>query len=76
MKWFNLKQNKCPKCDGDIIIGMTIEIREDFFNDEPAEKYIIHKCGFSIRESRYKQIVSSQITASLERELNKEGDKE
>lgn len=31
-----------------------------------------HSCGFAIHEARYRQIVASQITAELEKQLDEE----
>lgn len=71
MKWFNLKQNKCPKCDKDIMIGLsTVPERRD--NHRGKGQLLIHNCGFQIHEQRYKQIVSSQVNSELEDRLNKE----
>lgn len=72
MKWSNLKENKCPQCDKDFTKGMLVTMEEDFLGDTPAEKFISHSCGFKIRESRYSQIVNSQITQDLEDKWNKE----
>jgi hypothetical protein len=55
MKWFNLKQNKCPQCD-----------KAFGFTSFTTKGLVTCSCGFKIREVRYSQIVSSQITKALE----------
>lgn len=61
MKWINLKQNKCPKCD------------KDFSYSSFQQKGLITcSCGFAIREVRYSQIVNSQVTQDIEDRLNRE----
>lgn len=68
MKWSNLKINKCPQCDKDFMLGLTT-----IPNPDPIKgQLLLHKCGFKISERRYTQIVSSQITAGLEKELEGE----
>lgn len=66
MKWSNLKENKCPKCNKDLMDGGSRSI------NEKNEKILNHVCGFKIRESRMTQIVTSQITAQLEAEMDSE----
>jgi hypothetical protein len=61
MKWVNLKQNKCPKCDADLATAYI-----------PDRRMFECSCGFKIREIRFSQIVSSQITTALEKSLDKE----
>lgn len=56
MKWSNLKLNKCPKCD-----------KEFGFQAFSAKKgFIICACGFGISESRFGEIVHSQVTQQLQ----------
>lgn len=85
MKWINLKNNKCPQCDKDFTKGMKVEAFKTYkpivlesVNSSPVgpaiEKLLIHSCGFKIREKRYAQIVSQQVTADLERQLDEEDD--
>lgn len=62
MKWGNLKENKCPKCDKDLMDGASRTI-----NDK-GEKILNHPCGFKIREKRMAEIVTSQVSAELESE--------
>jgi hypothetical protein len=59
MKWYNLKNNKCPKCSKDFMLGLTVES-----NMQPS--MFTHKCGFKISEQRYKEIVSGMVSKSLE----------
>lgn len=66
MKWSNLKQNNCPKCDKDLMRGVEQQITRN------GDKILLHPCGFKIRENRMMQIVSSQITTGLEEKLDKE----
>lgn len=61
MKWFNLKKNKCPQCDK--VFG---------FSSFRVKGLVTCDCGFKIRESRYSEIVNSQITKDLENKWNNE----
>ncbi len=72
LNWKNLKENKCPQCDRDFTVGMSMEFRQDFLSEKPAEKFITHKCGFAVSERQYSQVVNSQITAELEEKWNNE----
>ena len=59
MKWFNLKRNKCPKCNKDFLDGLVTVVG-----------VLIHEpCGFKIRESRYQEIVSSMVKKDVDREF-------
>lgn len=60
MKWLNLRKNKCPKCNKDLINGLSIK---------PLTKDAVwtHKCGFSISEKKFKEITTSMN----EDEINK-----
>lgn len=60
MKWQNLKNNKCPQCNKDFMVGLNVES-----NMQPA--IFTHKCGFKISEQRYKEIVSDMVTKGLEK---------
>ncbi len=55
MDWINLKVNKCPQCNQSL---------EDAY--EPAIKKFFCKCGFSITELRFKQIVAKEVEKELE----------
>lgn len=57
MKWINLKNNKCPQCNKDFMMGLVS------FHKETG--LMIHKCGFKISEQRYKEIVSGMVENSL-----------
>lgn len=61
MSWNMLKHNRCPKCLKDWAYDLTQD-----------RDILVHGCGFAIREKRYAQIVSSQVTQELEDALNKE----
>ncbi len=65
MKWSNLKKNKCPKCDKDFMDSLI-----------PNPFMFEHACGFKIRESKYRQIVASQINDNIERQLTEQYIKE
>ena len=64
MNWQNLKQNKCPKCDGDF--GFQAYSEPNFINCPKKG------CSFKISHKRFSEIVSSQVTASLEKEWEQE----
>ena len=59
MNWYNLKNNKCPKCNKDFMLGLNVES-----NMQPT--MFTHKCGFKISEQRYKEIVSGMVSKELE----------
>lgn len=61
MKWYNLKQNKCPNCDKPIV-------GYHFFPGNLMK----HPCGFVISVKKFSLIVSSQITQELEDKWNEE----
>lgn len=60
MKWFNLKQNNCPKCNRTFGYRAVVTKKGFIVCDTP-------KCEFVISEKRYSEIVNSQINADLER---------
>lgn len=66
LKWGNLKLNKCPKC------GKTFDSESFRTPGIIACSNKMPWCDFRIRETRYSQIVNSQITARIERELDEE----
>lgn len=68
MKWANLKENKCPQCDGDFTKGMGV-IRLEKEND----KLLTHPCGFKIRERKFNDITMSIVTANLQKKWDQEG---
>jgi len=53
MKWFNLKNNKCPQCN------------KDFFDFKPT--FIKCPCGFVISNKRFNEIVNDQVTGTINR---------
>lgn len=55
MKWSNLKENKCPKCNKDWVFDL--ELRDGI---------MAHTCGFKIRESKYKEILSDRVNADID----------
>lgn len=55
MKWANLKNNKCPKCNASLSFQGKIIVCSK-------------ECGFKIREERMSEIVSSQVSGRIERE--------
>lgn len=52
MKWSNLKANKCPKCNKDLLFGIGDILK--------------CSCGFSIGSKRMKEIVSSKVHREIE----------
>ncbi|CAB4151165.1 hypothetical protein UFOVP594_2 [uncultured Caudovirales phage] len=61
MKWENLAKNLCPKCCRDFTRGLSVT---------KEKGVMLHGCGFSIGESKFKQIVFSINNGNLEREKN------
>lgn len=57
MKWHNLKNNKCPKCN------------KEFSLENCRDKSIKCPCGFSISEKRFSKIVSGMTSKKIEKEL-------
>ena len=62
MNWGNLKQNKCPQCGHDL-------------SDKLKGKVFVCTCGFTISDSKFREIVTKQVNksndsyfASMERE--------
>lgn len=54
MRWVNPGYVKCPKCNEDFVRGMKTDIMHA---GGVTIAVIKHKCGFAIRETRYKEIV-------------------
>lgn len=72
LNWAGLKENICPKCNKDFMQdNEAITAHKPY---DVSDRIFIQKCGFKIRESRYKQIVSSQITSQLQTEAQEEWD--
>lgn len=68
MKWFNLKQNKCPQCSKDFLKGLEITeggTLEQMERGDMSGKMMMHPCGFMITEQRYKEVVASTIIKTL-----------
>lgn len=61
LDWNALRFNVCPKCHKPIVQGLKVE---DMIGD--FDHMMIHQCGFMIRESKYRKIVSSQTSSKLE----------
>lgn len=59
LKWFNLKNNKCPECNKDFTRNLTTYPLE-------GNQMLAHDCGFKITEQRYKEIVSGMIEKSID----------
>jgi hypothetical protein len=55
MKWFNLKENKCPKCNKDWSQDLVVH-----------DKMLQHLCGFKISEKKYREIVTSMVNKDIE----------
>lgn len=64
MNWFNLRKNKCPQCNKDFMIGITVIPYE-------GNQILWHKCGFKISDQKYKDIVINMNNNQLEK-MNKE----
>ena len=60
MKWWNLKNNKCPKCNKDFVMGLTV-----------VGDLYAHECGFKIRKQRYEEIVNDMLNKQF---VKPEGD--
>jgi len=64
MKWFNLKNNRCPECNGDFTKGLDVTeggTIEEMEAGDMSGKMFIHHCGFMITEKRYKEIVEATL---------------
>lgn len=58
MNWSKLKENKCPKCGHDLIVGL----------EQTTGGLILCTCGFKISPKRMREIVTQQVTKSIDRE--------
>lgn len=68
LNWHKLKSNRCPKCNKDFVKGLEITEGGKIYHmiaGDMSDKMMHHPCGFMITESRYKEIVESQILKSL-----------
>lgn len=59
MEWKNLKENRCPDCG----YGFGYES----FTKRPG--FIVCKCGFSISNKRFEEIVNSQVTHQIDEDF-------
>lgn len=57
MKWDNLKKNRCPQCNGDLATSTRVETT--------TGSGLKHKCGFTISDRKFEQIVSERINKDL-----------
>jgi len=57
MNWQNLKKNKCPQCNKDVVRYP--------FNYVPFKDMLEHPCGFKITQKRFSQIVSGMVEEDL-----------
>lgn len=63
MKWHNLKNNRCPKCNIDFLKGLTVES-----NNQPT--MFTHKCGFKISEQKYLGITTKLNNENINSDEN------
>ena len=54
LNWWNLKKNRCPQCNRDLMKGLAV-----------SNKIMRHACGFAISEEKFSAFVSGQIKADL-----------
>lgn len=59
MKWNNLRENKCPECNGDFTKGLKLT------NAKSGDEMFEHKCGFKITQKKYRKIVSGMVVDDL-----------
>lgn len=71
MKWENLKKNKCPQCNKDLLKGMGSEVIRGSSGREFG-RTITHPCGFKISDRKFNEIVSGMVCDQLERNAPKE----
>lgn len=50
LKWQNLKNNRCAKCNKDFAVGLTVE-------SNMTDTMFTHRCGFKISERMFNKIV-------------------
>lgn len=63
LKWFNLKKNKCPKCNADW--AKFLVIRDNLLG--------CGKCDFAIGKSKYNEIVTSQVEVDINETYENKG---
>lgn len=61
MKWSNLLKNLCPNCGSDLA-----DAQFNMFS-----KFFRCKCGFMIRESKFKKVITDMKTRELEKNYQK-----
>ncbi|HEY5918595.1 MAG TPA: hypothetical protein VIU13_14360 [Chryseolinea sp.] len=59
MKWWNLRNNECPKCSKDFMKHGSI-----------TKDSVYCKCGFFISMEKYKQVVNSMNVKDVEQKLD------
>lgn len=74
MNWYKLKNNQCPRCHKDFMKGIrTLKFVEripiegmlgtEWKNVEVVT--LVHACGFTIKEHKYREIISDQVVRSF-----------
>lgn len=63
VKWKNLLQNRCPKCNKDTALAHPYRYLLE------SDTYV-HACGFRITQELYKVIMSQRMTATLQAQLS------
>jgi len=58
MRWQNLKENKCPQCNKNLIHQYN-----------PAIRMFECVCGFKIGGNKFREIVSSQVNKEIKDEF-------
>ena len=64
MKWYLLKENKCPKCG-------KIFYSDSFLNPGIIECKTI-MCDFKIREKRMSEIINNMVSKDIDKQLEEE----
>lgn len=55
-KWYNLKSNKCPKCNRDWLVHNNANFGAD---------NVVCKCGFKITSKRMSEIVNDKVNREI-----------
>lgn len=55
MNWYNLRQNKCPKCSKEL----------EFGHDKDGKDLFFCHCTFSISGAKFKNIVNDIVTREV-----------
>lgn len=61
MKWWKLKENKCPKC------GRELEAVND-------ASFFLCDCGFRISDRKFRSIISKMVEEDIDYGRSQEGD--